>query len=335
MQQYKRLGKKYTASKSEVLRGSMSLPSYKSDQPILINKTCVHLFHNEQCAGVELSLFSRSYKKEKQLKENLVFSIQLHDGTQRSIFQNLLSDVYKLGECQLVYKKKKWFLFITYLFKPQEHQLDPEKILGIDLGEHYAVYASSVHDAGQLIIDGGRVTKYADVLEKQRQFQQHQARYCSDGRVGHGTKTRVAPAYQAGNRLAHFRDTINHQYSHEIIDYAVKHGYGTIQMENLQSIKASTGFPKRLQHWTYYDLQQKIEAKAKENGITVTKINPRYTSQRCSQCGHIDALNRPSQAEFHCTMCGYKANADHNASQNISIKDIERIIEEALRANQQ
>ena len=101
---------------------------------------------------------------------------------------------------------------------------------------------------------------------------------------------------------------------------------------DLSGIKEDTGFPRRLQHWTYYDLQTKIENKAKEHGIRVVKIDPRCTSQRCSRCGHIDPKNRPSQSQFCCTACDFRANADFNASQNISTKGIDKIIAKTLRA---
>jgi putative transposase len=50
----------------------------------------------------------------------------------------------------------------------------------------------------------------------------------------------------------------------------------------------------------------------------VQKISPAYTSQRCSECGHVDARSRESQARFACTSCGYSCNADVNAARNIA-----------------
>jgi putative transposase len=52
-------------------------------------------------------------------------------------------------------------------------------------------------------------------------------------------------------------------------------------------------------------------------GQTVTAVNPRHTSQRCAQCGHIAAGNRVTQAEFRCLACGHQAHADINAARNI------------------
>jgi putative transposase len=50
----------------------------------------------------------------------------------------------------------------------------------------------------------------------------------------------------------------------------------------------------------------------------VEKINPAYTSQRCSACGHVAAESRESQALFRCVACGYTGNADVNAARNIA-----------------
>jgi IS605 OrfB family transposase len=50
----------------------------------------------------------------------------------------------------------------------------------------------------------------------------------------------------------------------------------------------------------------------------VQKINPAYTSQRCSACGHTAAENRKSQAVFCCTACAFTLNADVNAAKNIA-----------------
>lgn len=50
----------------------------------------------------------------------------------------------------------------------------------------------------------------------------------------------------------------------------------------------------------------------------VQKINPAYTSQRCSTCGEVDANSRKSQAEYACTTCGHTGHADVNAALNIA-----------------
>lgn len=325
--------KRYSNSQKNVLKGDESLPSFKKDQPILLHKkNNIKLMNAENDIEVILTLFSADFKKATGKDNRVRFKVLVKDGTQKSIISKLLSGEYALGQSQLVYDKKKWFLLLTYEFAHEKLNLDPEKILGVDLGEAFAIYASSLGQYERLPIEGGEVTAYAKKLEERKKSLQHQAAYCGDGRIGHGTKTRVDAVYKTEDRIANFRKTINHRYSKALIEFALQYGYGTIQMEDLRGIKADMEEPRRLRHWTYYDLQSKIEAKAAEHGIVIRKVNPQFTSQRCSRCGCISADNRKKQATFCCVSCGYKANADYNASQNLSIKDIDKIIAKELGA---
>ena len=47
-------------------------------------------------------------------------------------------------------------------------------------------------------------------------------------------------------------------------------------------------------------------------------VNPQYTSQRCSACGHVAPEARESQASYRCVACGFVCNADRNAARNIA-----------------
>jgi putative transposase len=62
-------------------------------------------------------------------------------------------------------------------------------------------------------------------------------------------------------------------------------------------------------------LVRRLEQKAPGR---VEKINPAFTSQRCSACGQVDRKSRESQAVFRCTACGFACNADVNAARNIA-----------------
>ena len=62
-------------------------------------------------------------------------------------------------------------------------------------------------------------------------------------------------------------------------------------------------------------LARRLEDKAPGR---VERIDPAFTSQRCSACGQVDRKSRESQAVFRCTACGYACNADVNAARNIA-----------------
>ena len=60
-----------------------------------------------------------------------------------------------------------------------------------------------------------------------------------------------------------------------------------------------------------------LVAKAEEAGRQVIFVDPRHTSTTCSNCGHVGASNRVSQAVFRCQKCGDETHADVNAARNI------------------
>lgn len=67
------------------------------------------------------------------------------------------------------------------------------------------------------------------------------------------------------------------------------------------------------------DLRQRTKDKAAASTppVQIIEVNPAYTSQRCSACGHIASESRESQSRFRCVACGHAANADVNAATNI------------------
>jgi transposase len=66
-----------------------------------------------------------------------------------------------------------------------------------------------------------------------------------------------------------------------------------------------------------------IKYKCEMYGKTLIEVNPSYTSQRCSKCGHTEKDNRLSQSEFKCKKCNHTENADINAAKNIELLALE------------
>jgi len=77
-----------------------------------------------------------------------------------------------------------------------------------------------------------------------------------------------------------------------------------------------------LNSWSFFQLEQFLIYKAAAKSITVEFINPAYTSQMCSCCGYTDKFSRKDQANFCCVSCGFRLNADLNASRNIRNKHL-------------
>ena len=330
-------------AKKDILKGDQSVLSYKANQPLDLHKNAIKLEYKDEKFFIYFSLLNGEGKKKYNIKTPFKFEMTVKDKSSRTILERCLDGIYDVSSSKLIYneKKKQWFLNLSYSFEAANHNLDKDKILGIDLGVVIPLVASVNGDKSRFSVSGDEVDEFRKRVEGRRRAIRKQRPRCGDGSIGHGYNTRMKPALKISDKIARFRDTFNHKTSRSLIEYALKNGCGTIQMEKLTGIKEKTKKKKSeedepvtrrtnkmrfLKDWTYYDLQAKIEYKAKENGIDVVYIDPKYTSQRCSKCGAIHKESRPEQARFCCVECGFEENADYNASQNIALKDIEDII---------
>ncbi|MEV4185590.1 transposase [Streptosporangium canum] len=88
---------------------------------------------------------------------------------------------------------------------------------------------------------------------------------------------------------------------------------GTLEAPG-RNVRAKAGLNRGILAAGWGQLVTRLEHKAASR---IVKINPAYTSQRCSACGIVDREARESQAVFRCRSCGYAANADVNAARNI------------------
>jgi DNA-binding transcriptional LysR family regulator len=56
-----------------------------------------------------------------------------------------------------------------------------------------------------------------------------------------------------------------------------------------------------------------VISKAEEAGRTVIKVNPSYTSQDCSQCGHRNLITLATRI-YHCWQCRLAIHRDRNGA---------------------
>lgn len=81
--------------------------------------------------------------------------------------------------------------------------------------------------------------------------------------------------------------------------------------------KAKAGLNQSILSNNWSRLMRRLQDKMDANGGRLVVVPAAYTSQTCHKCGHVTSENRDSQAVFRCVRCGYEANADVNAAENI------------------
>ncbi|MGM8240113.1 RNA-guided endonuclease TnpB family protein [Clostridium perfringens] len=330
--------------KNGLLKGSVSLSQFKRDLPIIIHNKAYNVIETSKGLGVEISFFNKEKQKELNVKRIKLLFPKL-DNSSKQILIRLMDKTYKQGSIQVTYnrRKKKWMFAISYTFENKlEKVLDDNLVMGIDLGitkvATMSIYDIEKHEYKKMYfkeqtIDGTELIHYRQRIEARRKSLSIASKWASDNSTGHGYKRRMKKANNIGDKYNRFKDTYNHKVSRYIVDLAYKHGVKTIQMEDLSGFSEHQS-ESLLKNWSYYDLQNKIKYKAEEKGINTIFINPQYTSKRCSKCGNIHEENRDcknNQSKFECVVCGHKENADINASKNIAIPYIDKIIKEYIK----
>ncbi|MFF2248444.1 RNA-guided endonuclease InsQ/TnpB family protein [Streptomyces sp. NPDC058142] len=211
------------------------------------------------------------------------------------------------GESDLLFRDGMWFLTATCEVPEAELDTSVTQFLGIDLG---IVNIATTSD-GQIMagrrLNRGRLRERTLRTKLQRKSTP-------------SAKRRLRKRRRKEARRA--RD-INHKIAKHVVAEAERTGRG-IALEDLTGIRARVRLrkPQRATHssWAFAQLGAFIAYKARRAGVPVVFVDPAYTSQQCCACGHIDKVNRASQALFICRNCGVVAHADRNASHNIAAR---------------
>ena len=321
---------KFEKEKSDVLAGRQVISQYYKEGSFPIGSRQINNLEriSSKKYSANLSLLSRQGAKERGSKTQIPVTLRTGSGA-NDILDRIIDGTYKLCDSRISKVKTKFYLLATYQFEKEDVQTDKTRVMGVDLGIVNPAYMAFNFDKWlRYNIEGSEIISFRQRVEARRNSLLRQSKYAGKGRRGRGRKTLLKPIEKLRDRVANFRQTTNHKYSKYIVEIAEKHGCGVIQLEDLSGISERDTF---LRQWSYYELQQFIEYKAKEKGITVKYIDPKYTSQRCSNCGYIAEGNRQKQAEFSCVVCEYKANADFNAARNIALPDVEERIKSEIK----
>jgi len=203
-------------------------------------------------------------------------------------------------------KTKRHFFFHVTLEFPDLVIPEPNKTLGVDLGlNNLAVSSDGKFYLRHQVRD--HVCKYRG-LKSRLQAQ--------------GTPSAKQHLKAVSQKEHRFRQDVNHCVTKQIVRSALVGGYDSIAIEDLKGIwyqnrDKSKEFRARLCSWPFDQFRGFLTYKALAAGIGIVIVNPRYTSQRCSRCGHHYKPQRRGN-DFHCVSCGYQNHADLNAAFNIS-----------------
>ena len=218
--------------------------------------------------------------------------------------------IYKFGTAKLVNKHGKYYLHIPVTYDVEEFDASKvTNVVGIDRGINFVV---ATYDSKQKssFVNGRTIKqKRANYSKLRRELQMRRTP---------SSRRRIKAIGQRENR---WMQDVNHCISKALVDNNPKHTL--FVLEDLSGVRNATERVRTKDRyvsvsWSFYDLEQKLIYKAKQNQSTVIKVDPRYTSQCCPMCGHIERSNRDKRLHlFCCKNCGYKSNDDRIGAMNL------------------
>ena len=201
------------------------------------------------------------------------------------------------------YPSGKWFACIFCELKKEElKKISLNKQIGIDLGLTNYIYDSD----GNHFDNPNFRNKSLNILKKkQRKLSKKQR----GSKNRNKQRIKVAKLYE---KTENQRNDFLHKLTRTYIN-----NYSLIIVENLQiqNMIRNNKLSKAIADASWAKFIQMLEYKAESAGVQVIKVNPRGTTQECSDCGII--VKKELKDRVHNCPCGLNIHRDYNSALKI------------------
>jgi IS605 OrfB family transposase len=214
------------------------------------------------------------------------------------------------------------WLAVTAAVPVQQHDLDPGRVAGVDLGIIHP-YAVVTEDAGLLV--SGRAIRAESWLHRVDQ----------QGRQTTAARRAPRPGQRGSRRWRRHRARLrraearhrrrvhqaHHQAAKQVIAFALQQRVGALLVGDPTGITdrdAGRVQNWRLRQWRRTHLVQALRDKAEQAGIVVRLVDERGTSSTCPACRQ--RVPKPNGRRFHCRHCGLRGHRDLVGAVNIAAK---------------
>jgi len=219
---------------------------------------------------------------------------------------------------RIVLKAGKWYCHLIIEDGIQEPEKRPiKKAVGIDVGlTHFATLS-----------DGSSIENPRFLQKISKELRREHRRVV---RRKKGSKRRfkaVLRLQKSHEKLLNHRVNFTHHLSKKLISE-----YDFIAIEDLDIPKIMKGrLAKHIMDAGWGRLRWQLTYKAERAGCTVVAVDPKGTSQECSQCGQT--VSKDLSERIHkCPYCGLVLGRDENAARNILRRAIIQTAPRAGRA---
>jgi putative transposase len=233
--------------------------------------------------------------------------------------------VSPFGRAWLVRRNLRWYACFECERPPIQGPVDLRRICGIDRGVHVLAATSDGALIQNAAVGERRKGATARLQRELEALSERDAR----GRVTnrHDPKRKAAALRLARSREreANSRLDYAHKSARKLVDASTVIALEALNIRNMtrsargtvgnpgSNVAAKSGLNRAMLDAGFGLLERLIVAKAEEAARMVVRVDPKFTSQECSQCGQTSARSR-RRRRFVCVECGYSCHADVNAA---------------------
>jgi putative transposase len=185
----------------------------------------------------------------------------------------------------------------------QDKKITSENSIGIDLGiSHFITFS-----------DGSVIDNPRYLVKSEKKLARKQKRLSKAKKRSKNRKKRKIELAKVHRKIKNRRNDFLHKISRLLVD-----SYDLIVLEklNVKNMLKNHYLAKSISDASWSQLTDFISYKAEEAGKIVKFVDPKNTSQECSNCGKI-VKKSLSQRIHKCPFCGLVMDRDQNAAINI------------------
>ena len=215
----------------------------------------------------------------------------------------------EIKTCTIERDLDRWYACFTVEIEIEEPNYEAiTNPIGIDLGISHL-----------LTLSNGDMVDNPKYLSKSERKLSRKQRKLSKSKKGSDNRTkRRFDVSKTHRTVREQRTDLLHKISHKLINT-----YDLIVFEDLKirNMLKNHHLAKSISDVSWSQLTNFVSYKAEEAGKRVEFVNPKNTSQKCSNCGKI--VKKPlSQRVHRCPFCGLVMDRDENAAINILKKGL-------------
>lgn len=202
-----------------------------------------------------------------------------------------------INTCSIKKYGNQWYIIFNTKCDVVVAKKTTYNAVGVDLGiESFAVFS-----------DGTKIENPRHLRKSEEKLKEIQSKYSKH--KGKATKKKLSALHR---KVANQRNDFLHKQSIMVVNK-----YGLIAYEDLNIKKMAQGrFAKSIHDAGWGKFIEMIKYKAESAGTYAISVNPKNTSQMCSDCGTI-VKKEIYQRSHDCPVCGLSLHRDLNASINI------------------